>query len=86
MITFLVGHGISPTKAAKIHKMYGDNAISIVKANPYRLIDDIYGIGFKSADQIALKAGLPCDSPVRAKAGITFALEEAAEKEGHLSS
>lgn len=82
-MSFLVGHGISANKAVKIHKKYGDNAVSVVKKNPYRLIEDINGIGFRSADEIALKTGLDPGSPMRAKAGISFVLEEGAEKEGH---
>jgi len=83
MMTFLVGHGVSGSKAVKIHKKYGDQAISVVKSNPYRLIDDIYGIGFKSADLIAMKVGFSPDSPLRAKAGVSYALDDAAEKDGH---
>jgi len=83
VMSFLVGHGISANKAVKIHKKYGDNAVGLVKQNPYRLIDDIHGIGFKSADQIALKTGLPPDSPLRAKAGVSYALEEAAANGGN---
>jgi exodeoxyribonuclease V alpha subunit len=57
VMIFLQGHGISTLFATKIYKTYGDQAISIVSGNPYRLAHDIYGIGFFSADKIALSIG-----------------------------
>ncbi len=82
---FLQGHGISATVSAKIYRQYGSNTVAMVKANPYRLCADIWGIGFLKADEIARKVGLPFDSPLRAKAGIYHVLQTLAE-EGHCYS
>ncbi len=83
VMLFLQTHGVSPTFAVKICKRYGQQAIKIVKENPYRLAMDIYGIGFKSADQIALGMGIALDSPERVEAGVLHVLENCAD-EGHL--
>jgi len=79
---FLQGHGVSSTYAMKIFKQYGDKAVSVVKENPYRLATDIYGIGFRKADQIARNLGIDPNSRVRAEAGILYVLNELVE-EGH---
>ena len=76
-------YGISITKMTKIVRRYGPDAIAIIKADPYRLCRDIWGIGFATADKIALSVGLPSDSPLRARASISFALEAEAEDGGH---
>ena len=83
VMLFLQGHGVSSTYAVKIFKAYGQAAIAAVKANPYRLAQDIYGIGFKTADRIAQNLGVPSDSPLRAQAGIIHVLHELAD-EGHV--
>jgi len=75
VMIFLQGHGISASHAVKIHKEYGDNAVQMVKADPYRLARDISGIGFKTADAIARKLGLALDAPKRIEAGVIYALE-----------
>src|SRR5438270_3752947 len=80
---FLQTHHVSTTHAVKIYKTYGNQAIEQVKSNPYKLAADIYGIGFKTADQIALNMGLPFDSPARLAAGVVFALNQLSE-EGHV--
>lgn len=74
VMVFLQSKNISPAYAAKIYKAYGQNSLKIVQENPYRLADDIWGIGFKIADQIALNLGLARDSIERVKAGILFAI------------
>ncbi len=76
IMVFLQTHGITPAKSAKIYKTYGDDAISILKANPYQLIKDIPGIGFKTADQIATHFGVDKQSQFRAIAAINFLLTE----------
>ncbi len=76
-------YGISITKMTKIVKKYGPDAIAIVKADPYRLCRDIWGIGFATADKIALSVGIPKDSPLRARASISYALETEADDGGH---
>jgi exodeoxyribonuclease V alpha subunit len=83
VMLFLQGHGVSSAYAAKIFKVYGQAAIATVKANPYRLAQDIYGIGFQTADRIAQKLGVPSDSPFRARAGILHILQ-AMSDEGHV--
>lgn len=75
-ILFLQDYGISPSYALKIYKQYGEGTIDIVKNNPYRLAEDVFGIGFKMADQIAETIGIAEDSPHRIKAGIKFILNQ----------
>ncbi|GAB6056948.1 SF1B family DNA helicase RecD2 [Desulfonatronum parangueonense] len=83
VMIFLQGHGVSATYAAKIYKQYGNDAISVVQDNPYRLAQDIWGIGFKTADKIAQAIGIAQDSPMRIDAGIVHVLHELAD-EGHV--
>ncbi|HXF63001.1 MAG TPA: AAA family ATPase [Caldilineaceae bacterium] len=83
VMLFLQSHGVSTSLATKIYKTYGDQAISIVQADPYRLAQDIYGIGFLTADKIARALGIPADSPARVAAGVAYALNQASE-EGHV--
>ncbi len=82
IMIFLQGHGIGSSHAAKIFKQYGENAIPIVRENPYRLARDVTGIGFKTADGIAAKLGVARDSLHRLKAGVVHTLEEATDA-GH---
>ncbi|REA63617.1 exodeoxyribonuclease V subunit alpha [Dyadobacter luteus] len=82
VMMFLQSHNISTLFAVKIYKVYGNDAIEIVQSNPYRLASDIYGIGFLSADHIALGMGLAADSPQRIGAGIGHVLQHAREQ-GH---
>ncbi|MDD3928161.1 MAG: ATP-dependent RecD-like DNA helicase, partial [bacterium] len=83
VMLFLQGHGISAAYAVRIYKTYGEDALSIVRHNPYRLAFDIFGIGFKTADRIARQLGLPEDSPERLKAALAHQLRAAAD-EGHV--
>lgn len=76
-------YGISVIKMTKIVRKYGPDAVAIVKADPYRLCRDIWGIGFATADKIALSVGIPKDSPLRARASISYTLETEAEVGGH---
>lgn len=80
---FLQQYGISPSLSAKIHKVYRENAEALIRDNPYRLIDDIQGIGFLTADRIALSLGISEDSRFRLQAGIKYVLQEAAGSNGH---
>jgi len=82
VMIFLRSHGVSPAFAQKIFKAYGDESIERVRANPYQLAKDIFGIGFKTADTLAQKLGLPQHSPERLAAGIQFVLWELTS-EGH---
>src|SRR5438105_13895175 len=70
IMVFLHSHGVSTSRAVRIYKMYGENAIETVRANPYALALDIPGIGFHTADQIAQKIGIPHDSISRACSGL----------------
>ena len=76
IMSFLFSHGISTTRAFRIHKIYGDKAIELVQRDPYCLARDIRGIGFLIADQIAMKLGIAKDSALRARAGLEFCLGE----------
>jgi exodeoxyribonuclease V alpha subunit len=77
IMVFLHSQGVSTSRAVRIYKTYGENAIEQVQANPYALAKDIHGIGFKTADQIAQKIGIPHDSLIRACAGLSHVLLEA---------
>jgi exodeoxyribonuclease V alpha subunit len=76
IMLFLHGHGVSTNLAVKIYKQYGDQALEVVRSDPYRLARDIFGVGFKTADRIAQALGLPADHPRRIEAGILYALNE----------
>lgn len=82
IMVFLHGNGVSTSRAVRIFKTYGQDAVAVVTDNPYRLAQDIRGIGFLSADTIAQKVGIARDSPLRARAGVSYALAEAAG-DGH---
>ena len=79
VMMFLQSHGISTLYAVRIYKEYGDNAILYVNEDPYRLAQDFYGIGFFSADKVALSIGLEKDSPQRIRAGINHVLAASRE-------
>ncbi|RMG98954.1 MAG: ATP-dependent RecD-like DNA helicase [Chloroflexi bacterium] len=83
IMMFLQTYGISTSLAIKIYKQYGDEALSVVQNNPYRLVQDVHGIGFKTADKIAQALGLAHDDPARIEAGIAYTLNRMAE-EGHV--
>lgn len=82
IMIFLQSYGVSTSYGVKIYKTYGDESIQIVKENPYRLADDIWGIGFKTADKIAEKLGYRKDSPERCRSGIIYLLNDLSN-EGH---
>lgn len=83
VMLFLQGYGVSTAYAAKIYRQYGKESIDTVKGNPYNLADDIWGIGFKTADGIANKMGYENNDPRRCKSGINYTLSELAD-EGHV--
>ncbi len=83
IMIFLQAHEVSTGLAVKIYKQYGDAAISIVRSDPYRLAKDVFGIGFKTADQIAQKMGMAVDAPERVRAGLVFTMSTLTE-EGHV--
>lgn len=82
LMLFLESHQISSSYAARLQAVYGATAITRIKEDPYSLAQDIEGIGFKTADRIALSMGIAHDSPERLKAGIAYALTQAASA-GH---
>jgi exodeoxyribonuclease V alpha subunit len=83
VMLFLQSHGVTTSLATKIYKHYGDDAIGIVRQDPYRLARDIFGIGFLTADRIAQAMGLAPDAPERVAAGIAYALNQATD-DGHV--
>jgi exodeoxyribonuclease V alpha subunit len=82
IMVFLHSHGVGTARAVRIFKTYGADAIQVMTENPYRLARDIRGIGFKTADAIAMKLGIEKTAIVRVRAGISYALTEAMD-EGH---
>ena len=81
-MVFLQSHGVGTSRAVRIYKTYGADAIPLVSENPYRLARDIKGIGFLTADQVAEKLGIEKTAMIRARAGISYTLTEAVS-EGH---
>ena len=82
VVMFLQEYSINPSVCIKIYKAYGDVAVSRIKENPYRLCEDIFGIGFKTADRIAMKLGIDSASRFRIKSGIKYVLSHSASN-GH---
>ncbi len=82
IMLFLQGYDVSPALAFRIYKQYGDNALGILRENPYRLASEIWGVGFKTADAIAGRMGFAADAFVRVRAGLQYAMTTLAE-EGH---
>lgn len=83
IMIFLQTHGVSTAYAVKIFKQYGNQALEVVKQNPYRLAEEIWGIGFKIADKLASQLGLSGEHPDRLEAGLLYALQKATS-DGHL--
>jgi exodeoxyribonuclease V alpha subunit len=82
IMVFLQSHGIGTARAVRIYKTYGDQAIELVRANPYRLATDIWGVGFQSADQLAQRLGIDRASPQRARAAARYILQNLSSQ-GH---
>ena len=82
IMLFLQDHGVSTAFGYRIYKTYGDKSIETVKENPYKLADDVWGIGFKTADKIAMKLGIEKESFNRCRAGLFYMLSHFAD-EGH---
>ena len=83
VLVFLQGYGVGVGQAMKLYRRYGPDTVKQVQENPYRMAEDIFGIGFKTADKIARQLGLPEDAPERIQASITYTLSRAAEQ-GHV--
>lgn len=84
IMVFLQGNGVSPAMAARIYRKYGNDSVKIIRENPYRLADEVWGIGFKTADGIAMAFGFPADSPLRIDSGILYVLNNLSEQSGHV--
>src|SRR5690348_6135606 len=82
IMLFLHANGVGTSRAVRIYKTYGNEAVRVISENPYRLARDIRGIGFRTADQIAIKVGIEKTALVRVRAGISYALAEAMN-DGH---
>ncbi len=82
-MVFLQSHGVGPSLALKIWKRYEGRTVDIVRENPYRLADEVWGIGFRTADRIARASGFSANDPRRMRAGLIFALQTAHD-EGHV--
>jgi len=80
IMVFLYAHGVGTSRAVRIYKTYGADAIAMISENPYRLARDIRGIGFVTADALALKLGIEKTAPIRARAGIAYALMQAIDE------
>ncbi|HEY7984011.1 MAG TPA: ATP-dependent RecD-like DNA helicase, partial [Ktedonobacterales bacterium] len=83
IMIFLQGHGVSPGLGAKIYQRYGPESLGVIRENPYALERDVTGVGFKTADALAVRLGLPRDSLPRLMTGVKHALSEAASADGH---
>ncbi|MCS1350255.1 ATP-dependent RecD-like DNA helicase [Mechercharimyces sp. CAU 1602] len=83
-LVFLYRYGIGPILAMKIVQTYKEHTVDLVRAHPYRLIEDIEGIGFHKADELAQQVGVAVDSPQRFQAAVLFSISEAAMAEGHV--
>ena len=82
-MVFLQSYGVTPNLAVKIFKQYGENVKQVIRQNPYRLVEDIEGVGFKTADRIAASLGIENDSEHRLCAGVKHTLQEATGGTGH---
>jgi exodeoxyribonuclease V alpha subunit len=83
VMLFLQAHGVSTLLAVRIYKHYGEQAVSIVKQDPYRLAMEVFGIGFRTADALARALGVQPDSPQRVRAGVLHVLSQLSD-DGHL--
>jgi exodeoxyribonuclease V alpha subunit len=77
IMIFLTGHGVAPGIAVKAFKKYGSGAVDVVRSNPYRLAEEVFGVGFLTADRIARQLGIADDAPERLEAGVLHTLVEA---------
>jgi exodeoxyribonuclease V alpha subunit len=80
VMLFLQSHNVSTGLAVRIYKRYGDDAVEVVRSDPYRLAREVYGIGFLTADKIARELGIAPDAPERVAAGVAYALSQAADE------
>ena len=81
---FLQKYGLTPAMAARVYRAYGERTESVARENPYRLADEVEGVGFKTADRMALAMGFSLSSEFRLQSGLRYALNEAANASGHM--
>src|SRR5579872_1248993 len=84
IMVFLQSHGVGTAKAVRIYKTYGDQALPLVQENPYRLATDVWGFGFKTADDLAQRLGIDRASPFRARAALRYVLQWQSQQKGHV--
>lgn len=84
IMVFLQSHGMGTARAVRIYKTYGDQAVELVRENPYRLATDIWGVGFQTADELAMQIGIDRNSMVRARAAVRYVLQQLSQQEGHV--
>ncbi len=82
IMIFLQSHGVGTAQSARIYRQYGSEAVAVISENPYQLCRDVWGIGFKTADGVAMSVGVPPQSKLRARAGLVYTMETLAA-EGH---
>ncbi len=83
-MVFLQSYGVNASLAVKISRLYGDQVQTVIRENPYRLVEDIEGIGFLTADRIAISMGMAADSPHRVRCALKYILQDAASSGGHV--
>ena len=83
-LIFLQGAGLTPAMAMKVYKAYGDQSETVLRKNPYRLADEIDGVGFHTADRIAQGLGFTSETPARLMSGVQYVLSEAVNRMGHM--
>ncbi len=81
---FLYGHGIAGSVAKRLWNQYGQETIAKITENPYLLCEEVWGVGFLKADEIAMKVGIPKDSPKRLQSALMYVLQESSFNEGHV--
>lgn len=84
VMLFLQNHDVPLHMAEKVYRAYGSQAIQVLREDPYRLATDIFGVGFRTADRVAQKMGIPADSPRRCEAGAVYVLNRLGESDGHV--
>ena len=83
-LIFLQGYGLSVAMSMKVYKAYGEHTETVVRSNPYRLVDEITGLGFHTADEIAMSLGFARESEFRLRSGVKYVLNDAAGSSGHV--
>src|SRR5262249_44309690 len=83
IMVFLQSHGVGTARAVRIYKTYGEQAVELVRENPYRLATEVWGFGFDTTDQLAQRLGIDRASPLRARAALRYILQKLSNEQGH---